>query len=145
VINVQVAPVLSGGMMSVMLVTSTLLWSGYVHAQPSGSSRAQSSESPESAAERTKRQADNPYKWIIMQDDKPRAKGAAKPPPAVERDKKPAVAQPPERAARAAATTAITPAITPTTSSPSPQPVVAAPATTAPASYIRSGIPSRGE
>lgn len=134
-VNVQVAPRIGWKIMSVVLVGSLIICCP----KPTAA-QTQAPPSPESAADRTKRQADNPYKWIIMQDDKPRVKGAPKPPPAVERDKKPAVAQAPERTARAAATTAITPTITPTTSS-SPKPIVAAPATTAPASLSAPASP----
>lgn len=86
----------------------------------STSSNTKETPNADAAAERTKRQAENPYKWIIMQDDKPRAKGTAKPPATAEREKKPVPPQSERTTARAV----------PASASPVP-PAVASPPTTA--------------
>jgi TonB family protein len=76
-------------------------------------SPASSVNAPGGLSETTKRQADNPYKWILIMDDKPRPKKDE----AVAKDRKPAVpaatsvaAPRPERAAPAAPAAASAPA-----------------------------------
>ncbi|MBX7228703.1 MAG: TonB family protein [Burkholderiaceae bacterium] len=119
---------------SLALLGTLFVFAGMAQAQ-SASSNTKEAPNADTAAERTKRQAENPYKWIIMQDDKPRAKAAAKPQPSADREKKPAPTPPfspaPERAARGApaATSPTAPAVAsqPNTTASSVKPEQAAP------------------
>ena len=124
---------------SLALLGTLFVFAGMAQAQ-SASSNTKEAPNADTAAERTKRQAENPYKWIIMQDDKPRAKAAAKPQPSADREKKPAPTPPsspaPERAARGApaatSPTATSPTATsPTATSPTAPAVASQPNTTA--------------
>jgi TonB family protein len=81
---------------------------------------AQTAPADEGATERAKRQAENPFKWIIMQDDKPRAKSAAA--AQAEKEKK-------EKAAAAASASTAAPTAKP---APAPEPAPAAVAQPAP-------------
>lgn len=129
-------------------------------AQPAPSSGNAQGNSQESVSDRTRRLADNPLKWIMMQDDRPR-RGNAPAPANAQRPATPAAAaaaapaqataagtgaaRPAAAAAAPAATTAAAPAAA-TTAAPNaaarpvavPAPAATAPATAAPSAATGS-------
>ena len=119
-----------------LAVLGTLFTCASTAQAQSTSSNTKETPNADAAAERTKRQAENPYKWIIMQDDKPRARAAAKPPTTAEREKKP-VPSPPERTAARpvpASASPLTPAVaSPSTTASSVKPEQAPPVAATPA------------